>query len=160
MTIRAAPKIRARMTKARSRRKGDDCRGAIEESKFDFVTPSLRRSVSGSMNILFGEPAFGVEGGFAAHAGGGDGLLVDRVGDIAGGEDAFHAGGGTERVFEDDEALGVELELALEELGVGRVADGYEHAVRGDGGSFVSKDVADADAGDATGGFAQDFLDN
>src|SRR5689334_1900346 len=45
----------------------------------------------GSMNAFFGQPTFGIQGSLAAHAGGGDGLLVDRVGDVAGGENAFHA---------------------------------------------------------------------
>ena len=44
------------------------------------------------VHALRRQPAFGVEGCLAAHAGGGDRLLVDRVGDVAGGEDAFHAG--------------------------------------------------------------------
>ena len=80
------------------------------------------------MHALGRQPAFGVQAGLAAHAGGGDGLLVGRVGDVAGGEDAVDAGGRAERVLEDDEALGVGLELAAEELGVGGVADGGEHA--------------------------------
>ena len=61
------------------------------------------------------QPAFGVQGRPAAHAGGGDRLLVDVVGDVAGGEDAFHAGRRAVRVLQDDEAHFVGCELAAEE---------------------------------------------
>ena len=40
------------------------------------------------------EPALGVDGGHAAGAGGGDGLAVDVVLDVAAGEDAVDVGGG------------------------------------------------------------------
>ena len=41
--------------------------------------------------------SLGIERGHAAHAGGGDGLAVDVVGDVAGGEDAGNVGGGAAR---------------------------------------------------------------
>ena len=46
--------------------------------------PLERASVAG----VRGEPALGLERGHAAGAGGGDGLAVDEVLDVAGGEDA------------------------------------------------------------------------
>ncbi len=113
-----------------------------------------------SMNSFVGEPAFGIEGGFAAHAGGGDGLFVDGVGDVAGGEDAFDTGGGAEGVFKDDEAFGVGGELVVEEFGVGGVADGDEHAGGFDGLCFLGLDVFDADAGHAVFFVAEDFFDD
>ena len=42
------------------------------------------------------EPALGVDGRHAARAGGGDGLAVDVVLDVAAGEDAFDVGGRAE----------------------------------------------------------------
>ena len=45
---------------------------------------------------LMGEPAFGVERGHAAAAGGGDGLAIIVVGHVAGGEHAFDARVGAE----------------------------------------------------------------
>ncbi len=69
------------------------------------------------------EEAFGFEGGGAAGAGGGDGLAVDRVGDIACGVDpfdfGFHAVG-------DEVANIIHFQLADKGLGVGFVTDGRE----------------------------------
>ena len=84
-----------------------------------------------SLQTLFGEPAFGVDGGFAAHAGSGDGLPVDRVGYIAGGEHAFDAGGASVGVGESDIANVVGLQLSLEEFRDGGVADRDEQAAYG-----------------------------
>ena len=65
------------------------------------LTPALSHEGRGrnsqSVNVFVGQPALGIQGGLAAHAGGGDGLLVDRVGDVAGSEDAFDAGRRAER---------------------------------------------------------------
>src|SRR5206468_2807902 len=85
-------------------------------------------------HAVLGEPALGVQGGHAAGAGGGDGLAVVVVGDVAGGEDAFDAGPGAGRLRPDDVALVVDLELAAEEGGVGGVADGQEDAAGADAG--------------------------
>ena len=62
-----------------------------------------------SMYIHFRQPAFGIKRRFAAHAGGGDGLFVGWIGDVTGGEDAFHAGQGAEWVLQGDEALGIQF---------------------------------------------------
>src|SRR5947209_20335510 len=80
------------------------------------------------MRPLLSQPALGVEGGHAAGPCGGDRLAVVTVGHVAGGEDAFHAGVRPGRLRPDDVALAAPLELALEEVGVARVADGQEGA--------------------------------
>src|SRR5438046_2807610 len=82
------------------------------------IAPALPHSKKypslGLLDPFLRQPAFCVDGSFAAHAGGGDGLAVDGVGAIAGGEDAVDAGGGAIGVAQHDVALGIELELALE----------------------------------------------
>jgi hypothetical protein len=63
----------------------------------------------------------------AARAGGGDGLAVSSVLHVAG---VKYAGDiGARAAFGDDVTLGVGLDLALEDLGIGDVADGQEEAV-------------------------------
>ena len=111
------------------------------------------------MNSLRREPAFGIEGGHAAGAGGGDGLAVVVVGYVAGGVHAFLAREGSHqsRVF--DVALVVQFELALEKIGVGRVADRQEEAAGGQVLAAPFFIVLDADAGDARLVVAQDFID-
>src|SRR5829696_4020519 len=86
--------------------------------------------LAGRELLLRGQPALGIQGGLTAHAGGSDRLLVDAVGHVAGGEDALDAGRRAERVLQLDEAVVVELELALEELRVRRVADRDEQSGR------------------------------
>src|SRR2546426_6847629 len=81
-----------------------------------------------SMVPLLRQPAFGVEGGHAAGAGGGDRLLVVTVGDVAGGEYSLHARVRSLGLLPKDVTAAIELHLAGEEIGVGRVADGQEHA--------------------------------
>ena len=67
-----------------------------------------------SMNVSPRQPARGVQCRFASHARGGDRLLIDWVGHIAGGENAFDAGQGTVRLSGTrDETLGVQFELSL-----------------------------------------------
>ena len=61
------------------------------------------------MNIFFCKPAFGVESGFAAHAGGGDRLLVGRIGNVPGGKNALHASQRAEGILQCDETLGIEF---------------------------------------------------
>ena len=80
------------------------------------------------MNSFRRQPAFGVEGRHAAGAGGGDRLAVVVVGHVAGREYAFDARVRAERLRPLDVALLGELDLALEEARVRRVADGQEHA--------------------------------
>src|SRR5947209_23424 len=71
------------------------------------------------------QPALGVDGGHAAGAGGGDGLAVGPVLDVAGGEDALHVQVGTP-VGQQVRRV-VHGQLAHEQVGVGVVADGDEH---------------------------------
>src|SRR3954462_2278664 len=92
-------------------------------------SPSPGKSGGGDsgrrFELGFGEELLGVEGGHAAGAGGGDRLAVDLVHAVAAGEDARDVGaGGAGLDFY--VAAGVELELSLEQLGRGRVADGDE----------------------------------
>ena len=68
------------------------------------------------------QETLGFDGGFAAGAGSGDGLAVDAVFDVSGVEDAFDAGAGA--ALSNDVAVGIEVDLPLENLGVGDVADG------------------------------------
>src|SRR3989442_13226258 len=86
------------------------------------------RGASALMVPLLGQPAFGVESGHAAGAGGGDCLLVVTVGDIAGREHAGHAGVGPLRVLPQNVSLGIQLELPAQEIGVWDMADGQEPA--------------------------------
>ena len=75
-----------------------------------------------------GEEAFGFERRHAAMAGGGHRLAVDVVGDVAGGEHARHRGRGRVRRGL-DVARRLHLDLAGEQFGRRRMADGDEHAV-------------------------------
>ena len=90
----------------------------------------------------------GLQRGHAAHAGGGDGLAIGLVGDVTGGEHAGNIGRG--RVRRGDEiAVRFHRQLALEQLGRWRVADGDEDAVDGQVGGFAGFDVFQAGCGDA-----------
>ncbi|ESQ07370.1 sugar ABC transporter ATPase [Streptomyces sp. PVA_94-07] len=73
------------------------------------------------------EVAFGVESGRSTGPGGGDGLAVDVVDDVAGGKDSgeVRTGGGG---LHHDVALVVQVELSGEEFGAGVVADGDEQS--------------------------------
>jgi hypothetical protein len=112
-----------------------------------------------SMLALAGQPALGVEGGFASHTSGGDGLLVNRIGNIAGGEDTFDAGHGAAGIGQHEKSGGIGLKLAFEETRVGCVADGDEHAVGVDDLRFASIEIFDTRAGHAVFIVSQDFVD-
>src|SRR6187402_2508436 len=73
----------------------------------------------------------GVEGTHAAGAGGGDGLAVGVVDDVADGEDAGEVGPGRAWLGE-DVALPIGLDLTLDDLRLGDVADRDEGAVGGE----------------------------
>src|SRR5215813_12905831 len=109
--------------------------------------PARRRSVGrlGEARFLTRQPLLRFQGGHAAGAGRGHGLAEDLVLHVAGGPHAFDVGG--RRVgLGQDVALAVHRELALEQLGVGRMADGDEHPV---GRQFLLRtrlDVAHAHA--------------
>ena len=81
------------------------------------------------LEIRLGEELLGVERGHAAGAGRGDRLAVDLVHHVAAGEDAGHAGPGACPASTADIAVGVEVEMALEQLGRRAVADRDERAL-------------------------------
>src|SRR6185312_11936132 len=85
-------------------------------------------SGNASMVTLLGEPAFDIDGGLAARAGGSDGLAIIGIRDITRGEDALHAGVGAERLLQDDVLLLVQFHLPAEEVGVRGVANSEEDA--------------------------------
>src|SRR5262245_40929599 len=93
------------------------------------------------------QPALGVDRGHATAASGGDRLTVHRIVHVASGEHALDAGLLAARGH-DHIALGVGGELALEELGVGLVTDGDEHAVHGHLGDRATFRVLELHAGD------------
>ena len=74
------------------------------------------------------DEAVGVDSGATAHAGRGNGLLIGRIGDVAGSEYAGNICGGA-FAFGADESGFVEVDHALENFGVGLVADSEEEAV-------------------------------
>ena len=101
-----------------------------------------------SVNDLFvsrSQEAFGVNGRGAAHAGGGDGLAIDVVRAIAGDEDTPHIGHGA--AFPKDKAVGVHFDLAFEDAGIGRMADGDEHAGAGQNAFRIGLGIFQANAG-------------
>ena len=101
------------------------------------------------------EEALGVYRGGAPSAGGGDGLAVDGIGDVARGEDAGDASARGAEEF--DVALWIGLDRAAEDFGVGRVADGDEEARAGDRAGFTGGDVLQFYAGDLLLGDIKDF---
>src|SRR5438034_9412861 len=67
------------------------------------------------------QPALAVERRFAAGAGGGDGLPIDVIDDVAAGEDALDVGNRRMMVRQHDVAPFVELQLSRVRLRVRRV---------------------------------------
>src|SRR6267142_4333388 len=90
---------------------------------------------------------FGLKRGHAAEAGGGDGLAVDFVGDVAGGEHAGYRGRGRVRRHLDI-ARGLQLDLAADEFGRRRMPDGDEDAVRRHFRQLTVFDILEPDMGD------------
>ena len=76
-----------------------------------------------SMNVLF-KPLFDIHSSRATHTGGGDGLLVPRVNDIAGSEHTGNRGHGV--LLVNDVTVLIGFNLVSEEIGDGCVADGDE----------------------------------
>jgi hypothetical protein len=71
-----------------------------------------------------------IERSHASGSGGGDGLTIHVIGDVASGEDPGHAGGRCRAVAAalDDDVAVAHLELAREDAGVRRMTDGDERA--------------------------------
>jgi hypothetical protein len=80
--------------------------------------------------LLRGQVALGVQRRCAAGAGGGDRLPVGVVDQVAGGEHAGDVGGGGVHLPYDDVAVGVQLDLSLDQLRARVVAHGDEQAGR------------------------------
>ncbi|KAI1692731.1 hypothetical protein Ddc_23368 [Ditylenchus destructor] len=112
--------------------------------------PSGAGPRDGSGAFLLQE-ALGVQGGHAARAGAGDGLAIDVVLHVAGGEharDGGHGGHAGQAALGDDVAV-FHFQLALENFGVGLVADGDEAALQLDVGGRAVLRALDAHTGDA-----------
>ena len=88
-----------------------------------------------------GEVALGLQGCGAAGAGGGDGLAVGVVDQVAGGEDAGQVGR-RGAGLDQDVALVVELDLALEQLRARVVADRDEQPGRVDAAQLAGDGVS------------------
>src|ERR1700742_899022 len=112
---------------------------------------------------VFFEVFFYFEGGHAAGAGGGDGLAVAAILNVSAGVDALklHALAGDEDVvLALDVAVGVEIELAFEHLGVGLVADAEEDEADGECPALVGLLVVELEAADTFLIDAVDLFDN
>ena len=110
---------------------GEPCRSATGTGRrhsrpLDEHQPTVRR-VS-AVAVLRFEPALGVDGGHAARAGGGDRLAVGVVLHVAAGEHARRCWCTSSRAAVIEVAVVVHVEEALEQVGVGPVADGDEQA--------------------------------
>src|SRR5262249_52322298 len=114
----------------------------------------------GSMMPLLRQPALDVDGGHAASAGGSDGLAVVVVGHVAGREYALNARVRPLRPLPDGVALRIGLDLAGEEVGIGRVADGDEHAAGRHVFGFAADGALEANGGNAVGVGAEHFVDD
>src|SRR5699024_1758309 len=104
-------------------------------------------AVGGSLRVLGGQVAFGVQSGRTASSGGGDRLPVVVVHHVSGGEHPLEVGAGA-RVLHVDVALGVQRHLTLDELGAGQVPDRHEHTGGTDLALLAGDGVAQGDAGD------------
>src|ERR1019366_2914986 len=119
--------------------------GYVNHRRADLIPASggcAAASVARGRLVL--EPAFGVDGRHAARSGGGDGLAVAGVLDVAAGENALHVGvgGGAHRP---QVAAVLHVELALEDGGVGLMADGHEQAGDRQDGLLTGLVVPDLD---------------
>src|SRR5271169_2952115 len=100
----------------------------------------------GAVDLAGGEKALRLQRRHAPHPRRGHRLAVHVVGDVAGREHARHRGGGRGRGL--DVAGRLHLDLAGEQFGGRRVADGEEHAVGANGGMRAGFDVAQLDLRD------------
>src|SRR4051812_10161756 len=115
-----------------------------------FFPFAMRRFLFCSMLLLYavvGEELLGLQRCHAAKPGGGHRLAIDVVGHVARGEQARHRCRG--RIgCRPDVAVRLHLDLAGDELGRGRMADGDEHAVGGHLLDRAGLDVLQHDAAD------------
>ncbi len=97
-----------------------------------------------------------VDGRDTAGTGGGDGLAVGRVDDVAGGEDTLDAGL-RGPALDGDGALRGEIQLALDQVSAGIVADRDEDAGHGQLGLGAVQQVLHPESGDLVA--TEDILD-
>src|SRR5271167_829678 len=97
----------------------------------------------GAVDLTGGEKALRLQRRHAPHPGRGHRLAVHVVGDVAGREHARDRGGGRGQGL--DVAGRLHFDLAGEQFGGRRVADGDEHAVGGNGGMRAGLGVAELD---------------
>src|SRR5437016_9620672 len=110
----------------------------IRNSKFEIRnSPALShallfalRQVPTFGDALVRQPTPAVERGLAAGAGGGDGLAIDVIDDVAASEDALDVRHRGIAMRQDDVAALVELELPGVDARVRRVPDGNEQPLR------------------------------
>src|SRR5262249_55180483 len=100
--------------------------------------------------------ALGFDGGHAAGSRGGDRLAIDTVLDVAGVENALHIRAGS--TMGDDVAVGIEVDLTSERLGVGDVTDGDEEAVNILVPSLTGDSVVELHTGNLAFGHVIDVL--
>src|SRR5580658_2345270 len=123
----------------------ESLRSVARSMQYDYAFVNPQRLV----RVLFQE-LFCVEGGHASGACGGDSLAVAVVLHIA--SDKHARDSRQSAVFRDEVAIGIHLQLALENGRVGIVADGNKYAVYGDFASFFRLQVAQARAFDVAFG--------
>src|SRR5262249_22306777 len=105
------------------------CRSSSRAATLSLANWTGPPSATGRLRVAeVAQPALGVERGHAAGAGSRHRLLVIVVRHVAGREDAGHARVGPLRLRPEEVAIGLQLDLAFEEIGIGRVADRHEHA--------------------------------
>src|SRR6478735_3773060 len=93
------------------------------------------------------EVVLDVEGRHTTGTGGGDGLAVGRINDVAGSEDALDAGLRGAAVHGDGSLCG-QLEFALDQIGAGIVSDCHEHSGYGQFGFRAVHQVLQPQCGD------------
>src|SRR5690606_37190394 len=91
----------------------------------NFQTASFSRF---AVHLQAGKVSLGVQGSHTAKAGRGNGLAVDIISNVAGGEDPEQAGAGRARL-RPEIAVRLLLQLSGEELPGRGMADGYENAI-------------------------------
>ena len=151
------------------RRSADLLKGAVERRRgsesishgWDCTTSNAGQKELGLAAVVF-EVFFYFEGGHAAGAGGGDGLAVLAVLDVAAGVDAGNdlpVQGAVDIVLAEDVAVGVEIHHAFEGGGVGLVADAEEHEGDREDGLVAVDAVLEAEALDVLLFDAEDLFD-
>src|SRR5579859_495665 len=121
----------------------ESLRSVARSMNYDYARESAGVKPKRLVLVLFQE-LFGIEGGHASGARGGDGLAIAVVLHVPGDE---NAGNGSEAaVLGDQVAVCVHLELAFEDRGVGIMADGDKNTVHDDFARFLRLQIAQARA--------------